>query len=57
MNASTIELFDLNGKLLFTVNANGQLEQSLNISNLQPGMYIVQLNGDGKINNKRFIKQ
>jgi len=57
IKVSSIEMFDLNGKLLFTINTNGQVEQSFNVSSLQPGMYIIQLNAEGQTSNKRVIKQ
>jgi hypothetical protein len=57
IKVSSIEMFDLNGKLLFTINTNGQVEQSFNVSSLQPGMYIIQLNADGQTSIKRVIKQ
>jgi hypothetical protein len=57
IKVSSIEMFDLNGKLLFTINTNGQVEQSFNVSSLQPGMYIIQLNAESQTSNKRVIKQ
>jgi hypothetical protein len=48
--AATIEVYDLSGKLLLAEDAaptNGQYNQSFDLSDLQAGMYFIQLN-DGQ---------
>jgi hypothetical protein len=57
LKISSIEVLDLNGKLLYKIDTVNHQEHTLEVSNLQTGMYILQLNQEGMISTKRFIKQ
>ena len=37
-----IQLFSLDGKLIFQQKTNGEKEEMLDISNLEPGIYILK---------------
>jgi hypothetical protein len=52
----TLELVDVNGKVLFSSGANFQTENDIEVSHLQPGMYIVRIHLEDQVLSKRFIK-
>ena len=57
LSVSNMELLDLNGKVLYNSTWGNQLEQNIDISPLQTGMYILKLTFDGQTSSKRIIKQ
>jgi ELWxxDGT repeat protein len=55
-----IEVSDLNGRSLLSetlTDAKGDFSYSLNVSNLSPGIYFVNLQGDGYNKTMKFVKQ
>jgi len=53
-----INLFDLTGrKVNLSVNASSYNNWHLDLSNINPGIYILQLHGDGFIATKKIVKQ
>jgi len=55
-----IEVSDLNGRSLLSeilTDAKGEFSYSLNVSNLSPGIYFVNLQGDGYNKTMKFVKQ
>lgn len=54
--ANTIELRDIAGKLVFT-EAVSQKDQSFDISNLKPGIYLVKIQTGNKTLTQKFVKR
>ncbi|MBI1306588.1 MAG: T9SS type A sorting domain-containing protein, partial [Bacteroidetes bacterium] len=50
-----INVFDANGKLVFTQVIAGQNSLDLDLSNLASGMYSLQLIGDNKTASKQIL--
>lgn len=53
-------IYDLTGKLVQTESANrfpGKQQQNIDISNLQAGTYLLNVNANGNLTTKRFIKK
>lgn len=56
-NINSIQLIDLTGKVIQTVQVKGNQENDIDINNIKPGMYFVSIHSEnGKIV-KKFIKQ
>jgi hypothetical protein len=53
---ATIEIYDLNGRLILERNATSNIT-SLNVENLKAGVYILTIKSNGITSQKRFIKQ
>lgn len=54
MNETTIEVFNTSGSLMRHVFRN---ENTLNVSQLHPGLYFVRIEKEGQVIVKRFIKE
>lgn len=56
-NPELIQIFDVNGKLVFEVkNPNGKPIVLLNIDNLLSGVYFIEIQESGRIYSSRFLK-
>lgn len=53
-NTMQVRIFDLSGKV---VMEKGLTNQSLDVSGLIPGLYLLQTQIDGEVTNHRFVKQ
>jgi len=51
-----VSLYDIKGKLVMTKTINAT-EAQINVSDLNPGVYLITIQSDGKINTERIIKQ
>ncbi len=52
-----IQVIDINGRIVNEfINADFNIEKSLNLSSLQSGMYIIKINGDNLNYTKKIIK-
>ncbi len=56
-NINVIYVYDLNGKLILTKNGNNQQKQTINLSNLPQGNYLLSINSDLGIITRMIIKQ
>lgn len=54
---NTIEIYDLNGKLIKTIDAKQETKLNFNVKSLEKGVYILKLNTQRGIVNKKIIKQ
>ncbi|MBK7668021.1 MAG: T9SS type A sorting domain-containing protein [Sphingobacteriaceae bacterium] len=52
----TINVFDLSGKLISTVNANAEVTE-VNTSHLASGIYVIKLNAKGYEQRQKIVKQ
>lgn len=50
-------IYDINGKKVITQKYNNDNHHSIKISNLNPGVYILQIKGDGINQSHKFIKK
>jgi len=56
LNIDTIEIFDLNGRLLKSIQTQGFPEiDKVNVSNLAAATYLVVIKGEGKASTKKLI--
>ena len=55
-NSQSVEVYDVFGKLIRTVNADGGLTR-VNVSDLAPGMYFVRVATDKGAVTKQFVKR
>lgn len=53
INSAEIRIFDFLGKTVFQKNNN--LDQEINLSHLKKGIYLLQINNQGKINTKKIV--
>jgi hypothetical protein len=53
----TIELLDLNGKVIQVVKTLQPIENTLDINSLETGLYLINVKAGGQTLTKRFIKQ
>ena len=57
VTTATVQLYDLNGRLVFEQEDTGQLELTLNLPQLNDGLYLLRILSDGKlIEEKKLIK-
>ncbi|MBM3917791.1 MAG: T9SS type A sorting domain-containing protein, partial [Sphingomonadales bacterium] len=54
---SNLEILDINGKLILGTQLKSQLQNDIDVSQLQTGMYIIKLKLADQTLTKRFIKQ
>jgi hypothetical protein len=52
-----LEVIDINGKVILTSNSVHQVQNDIDVTQLQTGMYIVRMKFEDQTVNKRFIKQ
>ena len=52
---STVQVFDISGRKIYSAEAESRL--TLNVSNLYPGIYLVEINTGGSVWRKKFIRQ
>jgi len=57
LNISSLEVLDMNGKIVMASQAINHLQTDLDVSQLQIGIYLIQLTIDEQTMTKRFIKQ
>ncbi|WP_347174694.1 choice-of-anchor V domain-containing protein [Polaribacter uvawellassae] len=51
-----VSVFDMSGKLIRNVNISAQ-NNTINVSELSTGVYILKLNSEGKLGSRQFIKK
>jgi hypothetical protein len=54
---NTIEIYDVRGQLIKTEKMNSLSKQSINISNLSKGLYLLKVSDGKSVQSERFIKQ
>jgi hypothetical protein len=52
-----LEVLDINGKVILTSKSVHQVQNDIDVTQLQPGMYIVRMKFEDQTVSKRFIKQ
>jgi len=50
------QVFDLSGRMLINLNQNSNIS-TVDVSSLSVGMYILQLNMEGVITSRKFVKK
>ncbi|WP_353776956.1 T9SS type A sorting domain-containing protein [Winogradskyella sp. 3972H.M.0a.05] len=55
--SGSIEVFNILGKQVFSKDINNANSDSLNISDLAQGLYLIRISSEGQSETKRFIKQ
>ena len=55
-DASDISIYDVNGQKVFHSQLNGESYLTLNMSDYQDGLYLVELTGNDKSVVRKFIK-
>ena len=52
-----IEIFDILGKEVFSINNKGVRNQNINLSSLKTGVYLMRITADNQTITKRLVKQ
>jgi len=53
---ANLQIIDISGRIVFTIS-DFNSNETINISNLKSGIYIVKVNHDGKTFSQKIIKQ
>lgn len=56
-NVDCIKVIDISGKICMTMQANKLTNQEINISNLQEGIYLIQIIANNNVSFEKLIKQ
>lgn len=54
---NSVQIFDLNGRVVKNTNVNGVIESQINVSDLHAGMYFVEVTSDNGKATSKFIKK
>jgi hypothetical protein len=57
LNVLQLEVLDINGKVILTSKSVQQVQNDIDVTQLQTGMYIVRMKFEAQTVSKRFIKQ
>ena len=57
LNVLHLEVLDINGKVILTSKSVNQVQNDIDVTQLQTGMYIVRMKFEDQEASKRFIKQ